>query len=49
MSRIGRVTAVASLMLVVSLAASVFVLQRVDEARPAATLRRFYTFRLPKC
>jgi tetratricopeptide (TPR) repeat protein len=38
MSRSGRVTAVASLLLVMSMAASVFMLQRVDEARPAATL-----------
>lgn len=38
MSRSGRVTVVASLLLIVSLAASVLMLQRVDEARPAATL-----------
>jgi tetratricopeptide (TPR) repeat protein len=39
MSRPGQVTVVASLMLVGSLAASIFLLQRVDEARPAATLK----------
>lgn len=48
MSRSGRVTAVASLMLVVSLAASVFVLQRVDEARPAATLQEVLYIPSPK-
>src|SRR5579863_10518128 len=38
MSSSSRVTVVASLLLIASLAASIGVLQRVDAARPAATL-----------
>jgi hypothetical protein len=38
MSGSGRVTVAAGMLLVISLAASVFLLKRVDESRPAATL-----------
>jgi len=48
MSRSGRVTVVASLLLVVSLTASVLMLQRVDEARPAATLTEVLYLPSPK-
>src|SRR5450759_4092245 len=48
MSRSGRVTVVASLLLAVSLAASVLMLQRVDEARPAATLTEVLYLPFPK-
>jgi tetratricopeptide (TPR) repeat protein len=48
MSRSRRVTVVASLLLALSLAASVLMLQRVDKARPAATLTEVLYLPSPK-
>jgi tetratricopeptide (TPR) repeat protein len=48
MNRSGKVTIVASLVLAVSLVGSVFLLQRVDRARPAATLTEVLYLPSPK-
>lgn len=48
MSGRGRVTVVASALLIVSMTASVFLLQRVDASRPAATLTEVLYLPSPK-
>jgi hypothetical protein len=48
MSRSGRVTATATLVLILSAAASIFMLQRVDAERPAATLNEVLYVPSPK-